>query len=272
MAREVSSGVWGPIEANLETLESGIRRIRTHAVNAQGLRDIAKEVVRDFFRAVRPRLNVVDVALLTEADNVFQALLQLANKRSPRRAYLSLLRELNALRTRVEIEYERRPASISTAGAFALDATERAIVDRLGAILPAAAIGYQQAVRDLQSGDRISWRGTAAELREAGRETLDHFAPDADVMAVQGFKLETGQSRPTMAQKMRYIVRARQLPEGAQKVPEDLVKLIELTASFARSTYTRGATATHVAPGRGEVRQLKRYVDTLLCELLQVDE
>jgi hypothetical protein len=70
---------------------------------------------------------------------------------------------------------------------------------------------------------------------------------------------------------MRYIVRNRTMPEGAQKVPEDLVKLIDVTASFARSTYTRGATATHASPGRGEVRQLKRYVDTLLCELLEID-
>lgn len=271
MATRDSGGVWSPIEGSLRDLESGLKSARTREVNSQGLREVARQVVRDFFRAVRPQLASAGVSGLDEIDGLFQALLQLANKRSPRPTYLGLLRNFNAIRARVEIEYERRATAAPVTATFALDSTEREIVDRLSKILPSTSIGYQQAVRDLQSGDRISWRGTAAELREAGRETLDHLAPDADVMATPGFKLEVGQLRPTMVQKMRHVVRSRRLPEGAQKVPEDLVRLIEVTASFARSTYTRGATATHVSPGRGEVRQLKRYVDTLLCELLEID-
>lgn len=271
MATGNAASVWGPIEEGLRDLESGIKRSGPREVNSLGLRNVARQVVRDFFRAVRPQLAAAGVVGVDEVDALFQTLLQLANKRSPRSAYLALTRELNAVRVRTEIEYERRASTVSTAKTLAFDATERAIVDRLTAILPSAAIGYQQALRDLQSGDRLSWRGTAAELRESGRETLDHLAPDAEVMAAPGFKLEKDESRPTQKQKMRHIVRSRKVPEGAQKVPEDLVNLIEVTASFARSTYSRGATATHAAPSRAEVRQLKRYVDTLLCELLEID-
>lgn len=271
MAVGDTGGVWGPIDENLRDLEAGIQSARSREVNSQRLRDVAKQVVRDYFRAVRPQLLAAQVPALEQADGIFQALLQVANKRSARQVYKALLRRLTALRTSVEIDYERRSSLVSKPATFAPDLTEGAIIARLAELLPATATGYQQAIRDLQSGDRISWRGTAAELREAGRETLDHLAPDADVMAAPGFRLETGLARPTMAQKMRHIVRARHLPDGAQKAPEDLVELIERTASFARSTYSRGATATHVSPGRAEVRQLKRYVDTLLCELLEID-
>lgn len=271
MAVGGAAGVWDPIEEGLRDLESGIKRSVTREVNSLGLRDIARQLVRDYFRAVRPQMTAASVVGVDEVDAIFQMLLQLANKRSPRSAYLALVRELNAVRVRTEIEYERRASAVQTAMTVAFDATERAIVDRLSALLPSAAIGYQQALRDLQSGDRLSWRGTSAELRESGRETLDHLAPDAEVMAAPGFKLDKDQSRPTQKQKMRHILRGRRMPEGAQRVPEDLVDLIEVTASFARSTYSRGATATHASPSRAEVRQLKRYVDTLLCELLQVD-
>ena len=44
---------------------------------------------------------------------------------------------------------------------------------------------------------RISYRGTAAELREVLRELLDHLAPDADVLK-SGIRLEAGQTTPTM--------------------------------------------------------------------------
>jgi len=266
-----AGGIWDPISASIRDLEAAIRNARSRDINAEGLREVGRQVVRDYFRVVRPQLSTARVSVADDIDGLFQMLLQLANKRSARSAYIVLFRKLNALRAQAEIEYEKQASAIVGPATFALDATELAIVGRLSGMLPAASVGYQQAISDLQAGDRLSWRGTAAELREVARETLDHLAPDADVMAAPGFKLEADQLRPTQTQKMRYIVRKRRLPEGAQKVPEDVVKLIETTASFARSTYSRGATATHASPGRGEVRQLKRYVDALLCELLEID-
>ena len=79
-----------------------------------------------------------------------------------------------------------------------------------------------------------TFRGTASELREALRETLDHLAPDEDVMKAPGFKLERDRKAPTQKQKVRFILRSRRVPKGARKTPEDSVSLIEeLTRSVA---------------------------------------
>lgn len=57
------------------------------------------------------------------------------------------------------------------------------------------------------------------------------------------------------------------------KAPEDAVLIVEeLISSFTRSIYTRGSVATHTEDGAGkeELQKLKLYVDTVLCELLEI--
>jgi hypothetical protein len=46
------------------------------------------------------------------------------------------------------------------------------VIKRLEAVVPSAALSYDQAIRDLGDNDRISFRGPALELREALREVL----------------------------------------------------------------------------------------------------
>jgi hypothetical protein len=108
-------------------------------------------------------------------------------------------------------------------------------------------------------------------LREALRETLDRLAPDKEVMAAPGFKLEPDRTKPTQKQKVRYILRSREVPETARKAPEATVLMIEeLTGSLARASYERSSISAHIASTEQEVRQMKMYVDTVLAELLQV--
>jgi hypothetical protein len=103
------------------------------------------------------------------------------------------------------------------------------------------------------------------------REALDRLAPDADVEAAEGYKPEKGQSKPTQKQKMRFLLKARGLPATARKTPEDTVNLVEeLTASVTRSSYQRSSLAAHVGSSKGEVLQLKMYVDTALAEILEI--
>jgi Predicted pPIWI-associating nuclease len=90
---------------------------------------------------------------------------------------------------------------------------ERLIVETLSRIVPAAAASYQQCLLDLGGPSRYSYRGIAHELREILRETLDYLAPDADVMASTGFKLEEDQERPTQRQKALHILRSRSFRE-----------------------------------------------------------
>src|SRR5690606_30944642 len=76
---------------------------------------------------------------------------------------------------------------------------DKLLLQTLDSILPTAALSYKQALTDLNICDhKVSYRGTASELREALREALDHLAPDNDVRQEVGFKLEPGQTKPTM--------------------------------------------------------------------------
>ena len=71
----------------------------------------------------------------------------------------------------------------TVAGIVVAMPTERLISDTLSAILPATAASYEQCLLDLGGPSRRSYRGVAHEMREVLRETLDHLAPDPDVMA-----------------------------------------------------------------------------------------
>jgi hypothetical protein len=150
-------------------------------------------------------------------------------------------------------------------------ATERRIADMLAKILPTAAGSYEQCVFDLGGPPRLSYRGVAHELREVLREALDYLAPDGDVMAETGFKLEQGVTKPTQRQKALYVLRKRRLSREAIAAPELAVSMIEeLGAAITRSAYTRGSVSAHVTTSSSEVRKLKMYVDAVLAELLEI--
>ena len=54
---------------------------------------------------------------------------------------------------------------------------------------------------------------------------------------------------------------------------EKSVNLIEsLAGDVARAVYDRASLATHVESSRIEVQRIKRYVDTVLFDLLEISE
>src|SRR5260370_41224203 len=152
-----------------------------------------------------------------------------------------------------------------------LSETERAIFEPLSRMLPSASISYEQALRDMSKGRRVAWRGTASELREVLREVIDYLAPDDKVTGASGFQLEQGLTSPTQRQKVRFILRARRSASTAVSVAETSLDTIEgAVACLARSTYQRGSVSAHLSADRSEIRNLKRYVDALLGELLEI--
>jgi hypothetical protein len=149
--------------------------------------------------------------------------------------------------------------------------TERLIIETLSHIVPAAAVSYEQCLLDLGAPLRRSYRGVAHELREVLRETLNYLAPDADVMAAPGFKLEKDQERPTQRQKALYVLRNRNLSREEMSAPELTVTMVEeLGARITRTAYTRGSKDAHTFNSAPEVRQLKMWIDAVLGELLEI--
>jgi hypothetical protein len=154
-----------------------------------------------------------------------------------------------------------------------LTPAEQQIIDTLEALLPTAAASYRQGILDLKEGDRLSYRGTASEFREALREALDHLASDEDVIKQPGFKFEEGQKKATMKQKVRYVMASRGRGKSQRDVAERSIRDVEdLTAEVVRATYDRASLATHLETTRAEVLRIKRYVDTVLFDLLEITE
>jgi Predicted pPIWI-associating nuclease len=159
-----------------------------------------------------------------------------------------------------------RPARIAVASK-----TENLIAKTLLRIVPAAALSYEQAVIDLADVRRRSYRGAAHELREVLRETLNYLAPDAEVIAAPGFKLENDREKPTQRQKALHVLRKRNLSKEETSAPALTINLVEeLSAQITRDAYTRGAKGAHTLSSAAEVRQLKMWIDAVLSELLAI--
>jgi hypothetical protein len=205
--------------------------------------------------------------LVEEIDFVVQSILQLATATREKEAYLGHIAELRPYVLEAQIDL-MKARGIKR---LVLSPAERAIVDTLGKMLPGSSASYEQVLRDIADGQRVSWRGTGSEIREVLREVIDHLAPDDKVLSSQGFQLEPGQKGPTQKQKVRFILRARRSPSASVTVAEGTLETVEATvAALARSTYQLGSAATHTPSTGVEIRRLKGYVDALLGELLEV--
>ena len=154
--------------------------------------------------------------------------------------------------------------------AVTLEAVDKRILDTLIQLAPSAALSYEQALLDIGNDSRLSWRGPATDLREALRETLDQLAPDKQVAAQPGFRLEKDCSGPTMKQKVRFVLARRGRPKSAMEAPEQAaVAVEEAVGAFVRSVYTRSSVSTHTPTDKDEILRVRDWVRVALCELLE---
>jgi len=261
--------VLGLISEQVTRLSAAIDGVRKKSVPPSIVQPLATAIARSYFETVRPELVAVAerAPLVDDIDFVLQALLRMANGSREKEAYGGQIAELTPYLLEANVALMKARGNRR----LVLSPVERGIHDTLTRMLPACAASYEQALRDLSQGDRISWRGTATELREVLREVMDHLAPDDKVLASPGFQLEDQQSKPTQRQKVRFILRARRSSSAAVAVAEgSLATVDEAVAALARTTYTRGSVSTHTATNATEIRNLKRYADALLAELLEI--
>jgi len=267
-------GFWKSIEA----LRTALRRNAAVNVNAQGLRQKTRGLVETWFRSVRPYLHglALPEERLSTVDSAMQRLLRLAAAPNSKASYIA---EVDAVRKtarpELELDVEQHRGKLILQAASTqvqATATETLILTTLERIgLQETARSYRQVLIDLSEARRLSYRGTATELREVVREVLDHLAPDDQVTSTAGYKQQPGTDGPTMTQKARFILKARGLGESERKAPEQAVALLEeQIASLARSTYVKGAASTHSVTTLPTARTFKGFADAVLAELLQV--
>jgi hypothetical protein len=259
------------LNGQLAALQAAAHSGRSKLLDPSTIQPLARAIATTYFEEIRTELDAVKSrsGLVDEIDFVVQSILQLAADKREKVAYLGQLNELRPFLLEATIDLMKSRGSAQ----LVLSPMERGILDTLVAILPMSAASYEQALRDIAAGGiRVSWRGTATELRETLREVVDHLAPDQAVSSAPNFQMEEGQTRPTQRQKVRHILRARRSSSAAVAVAENsLSTLDEAIAVLARSTYQRSSVSAHVGTATGkEIKSLKRYVDALLAELLEI--
>jgi len=257
----------------LESVERCLRKVKALHVNSAATKNSVRDFVRGYFGQSRPQLLalVSDEAELAALDGLMHDLL----RHSQRRALLNDYRRcLNAAKRAVS-EIELRSLSLSRGSEVVTEFEPRQtrILESLRKINAAAADAYEQGLCDLQAGGRKSWRGTAVEFREALRELLDTLAPDSEVTAQPGFKLEPDTKGPTMKQKAIFVLRARHPKDSQTKAFTEAVAVVEESiGKFVRSVYTQSSVRVHVASSQDEVRRVRNYVTLVLGELLEVKD
>jgi hypothetical protein len=257
------------ISAHIAALADAVTSGRSKLIPISVVQPLARSIATVYFESVRTDLQRVQsrTGLVEEIDFVVQAILQLASTPSERQAFIDQIREVRPYILEVTIDLMKARGTPR----LVLSQTERTILETLAAMLPSTAASYEQALRDFTHGVRVSWRGTATELREALREVIDYLAPDDKVTNAAGFQLEPKQTGPTQKQKVRFILRARRNSSAAVTVAEASSATVdEAVAILARSAYQRGSASTHSDTSAKEIKNLKRYVDALLAELLEI--
>jgi hypothetical protein len=261
----------------IKALQGRLRRGAAVNVNDREAKSEVIGAATAYFESFRPTLvgTLGETDAIKAHDEEWQELVRLAHGNNQRRTYLKALATILRGVTELSVASLSSAAGKSTGrgGLSTLTPAERQILTTLDALLPTAAASYRQGISDLREAGRLSYRGTASEFREALREALDHLAPDEDVAKVPGFKYEEGLKRPTMKQKVRYVMTSRGRPSSQRDVTERSVRGVEdLTGAVLRATYDRASLATHLETTRTEVLRIKRYVDTVFFDLLEIVE
>jgi hypothetical protein len=263
--------------ANTKRLLATIRKLRAVNVNGESLRQEAIDLGAFYFKNCRneSQNRLAGPAILAEYDEQWQNLLRLAHGSNSKNSYLKLLKRLVKTTTEIAIIKHTRPV-IPANGVQSQPQGESEVLllTTLDELIPTAAQSYRQGLQDINNeGHRLSFRGTACEFREALRETLDTLAPDASVEEQPWFNIEPNTTKPTMKQKVRFILSSRERSKTQRVSAEKSVDLIDnLCGEVTRAVYDRASLSTHVQSTKQEVIKMKRYLDAVLLDILEVGQ
>ena len=264
------NGMAPELHKRMEALTRRVRSVKTKQLNIASIRSELQAFVHQYFSGLRPAYlsGGNSEADLVDVDSGMQELLRCTQRRTLVSLYVDTLKKVNAALHEFEMKSLIAGQGVVT---HKDDLRNRRLVETLAKINLPAAVSYEQGLVDLLDNKRKSWRGTAVEFRESLREVLDMLAPDEEVKAQPGFKLEKDTKGPTMKQKAVFILKSRKAVSKQIKPFADAIDVIEgLIGKFVRSVYERSSVATHTHVSRDEVLTIKSYVELALSELLEV--
>lgn len=263
----------GELISGVEALTASLRRGKAINVNDTPSKNQAIALASRYFKDARPLLVRVfgETDEILGHDQLWQQIVRLAHGNNARRTYLKILGTLRKQLSEFSIASVAYPETDPSNVEKNPSSEELQILRTLEAIVPSAAAAYRQGLTDLNGPSRFSYRGTATEFRESLREALYHLAPDKEVMKQDWYKSDEGQKKPTMKQRARYILLLRERNRTQMTSTEKTIGLVEeLSGEVTRAIYDRASVATHVQQSKEEVQRVKRYVDTIFFDLLEI--
>lgn len=256
---------------DIEGLKRSLGKVSSKQIKSSGPIDKVRSFVYTYFKDFRPIFLSVGLAedVLRDLDATMQDLLLCTQRQTLASRYFRCLTQTRQALHGLELK-SLSPTTEKYAATN--DPKQQKILETLEKLCASAAVSYEQALLDLQATSRKSWRGTAVELREALRELLDVMAPDENVKAQSGFKLEPDAKRPTMKQKTVFILKSRRLSGTQQRTPAEAVEVADTqVGKFVRSVYDRSSAGTHTSISKNEVIKIKEYVTLVLADLLEIN-
>jgi len=132
-----------------------------------------------YFAEVRPHIveRIGESNSVIAHDSEWQTIVRLAQGNNARGSYLKILSRVRKQLAEFNVAILSIAASSKPAtGSLSANQSreEEILVQTLEKLIPTAATSYRQGLLDLKAADRLSYRGTAAEFREALREVLAH--------------------------------------------------------------------------------------------------
>lgn len=225
--------------------------------------NLARATVESWFRTYRPQVIELfgDVDEVGAIDINMQQILSLSlspKRKSAFRTNINLAIKIfrDELIADVKVAEWRQ---LATSG-FPNESKE--IMARLKQLKPELELSYRQVLTDLADQRRITYRGTANELREIFREVLDQLAPDRQVMSQSWFKEKRAAIKdereknrlPTRAEKVKYVMSSRNQDSSVLNVAETAASQIdERLGVLFNAIYGRASDASHLSKQRDEM-------------------
>ncbi len=252
-------------ERQLELLLKALSRRSAAHVNTADEISQVRAVVTTWFETLRPGLAAQGIAgaNLRRVDEPLRSCMELTTNRSLRRRYRALLRSATRkFKQSVIVEAATKTDELG------MDPAAAQVAEKLARVASALSASYQQVHRDLRDSGRLSYRGTANELREALRELLDRLAPEDEVVKQRWFNVATSSGRPTHQQRARFVLEQRGAGSRILDVANESISIVEDgLARLVREMYNRTSAAAHTSQDAEEIRKMIRYFDALVVDL-----
>jgi hypothetical protein len=149
-----------------------------------------------------------------------------------------------------------------------IDFVPNEVYTALLALSDTLAASYKQVQIDLNNPERVSWAGTAHEIRQILSSLLHILAPNERVVAQPWYSPVPRTSGPTQSQRARFALEQRGADSSERETIEKIDSFDEMVADFVRVTYARASDAAHTFKPGQEAKRIMKYADALIFDLL----